>query len=112
MRAVLNDAPAARGWVLDLCGNDGGSIVPMSASVGPFLGAGSWVQYRRRDGTHLAYHYAAGEVCSNVSRRASGNNTVGAREKDLSNVPGQLVSVAPARVLYRAVVRHRIGAVP
>lgn len=58
----LRDDPSAAGWVIDLRGNGGGSAVPMLAAVGPLLGAGPWLAYRRRDGTDRPYRYRAGQL--------------------------------------------------
>lgn len=62
---LLRELRATTGWVLDLRGNGGGSIVPMLAAAGPLLGTGSWLSYQRRDGSLLAYQYAAGELFAN-----------------------------------------------
>src|SRR5882757_8720279 len=60
--AWFSDSPPSPGWVLDLRGNRGGSIVPMLAAVGPLLGAGQWLSYRRRDDSSQTYRYGTGEV--------------------------------------------------
>lgn len=65
---LLRELRASTGWVLDLRGNGGGSIVPMLAAAGPLLGTGSWLSYQRRDGSLLAYQYAAGELFANDKR--------------------------------------------
>jgi carboxyl-terminal processing protease len=59
---VLRQPLPAAGWVLDLQGNTGGSIVPMLTAIGPLLGAGRWLCYQRRDGRRLTYQYTAGEL--------------------------------------------------
>jgi len=53
--------PAA-GWVVDLRGNAGGSVVPMLAAIGPLLGPGGWLTYRQRGGDTQTYRYAAGTL--------------------------------------------------
>lgn len=58
--AWLREDPA--GWVIDLRGNGGGSAVPMLAAVGPLLGAGQWLTYRRRDGSSQPYRYQTGQL--------------------------------------------------
>jgi carboxyl-terminal processing protease len=60
--ARLREQPRPAGWVLDLRGNSGGSIVPMVAGAGPLLGEGAWLSYRRRDGSTLPYRYSGGRV--------------------------------------------------
>jgi carboxyl-terminal processing protease len=60
--ALLRHMSPADGWVVDLQGNTGGSIVPMLTAIGPLLGRGPWLRYRRRDGHELTYWYAAGEL--------------------------------------------------
>ncbi len=53
---------APGGWLLDLRANTGGSIVPMLAAVGPLLGPGDWLRYRRRDGSGISFAYADGAL--------------------------------------------------
>jgi len=66
--ARLREQPRPAGWVLDLRGNSGGSVVPMLAAVGPLLGEGEWLSYQRRDGSRLSYRYSAGEVLAGGHR--------------------------------------------
>jgi carboxyl-terminal processing protease len=59
-RCLAKGSP--RGWLLDLRANTGGSIVPMLAAVGPLLGPGEWLRYRRPDGSSLSFDYDAGAL--------------------------------------------------
>lgn len=62
----------ASGWVIDLRGNGGGSVVPMLTAVGPLLGTGGWLSFQRRDGTSSTYHYEAGGLSIGTSRYEAG----------------------------------------
>lgn len=51
--AVL-DQPAC-GWIIDLAGNQGGSLFPMLAALAPILGPGEAIGYSSRDGATDMY---------------------------------------------------------
>ncbi len=50
----------AAGWVLDVRGNNGGTIHPMLAAAGPLLGADTFLSYRRRSGWGARFTYRPG----------------------------------------------------
>lgn len=54
---IVREHPTARAWLVDLRGNTGGTIHPMLAAVGPLLGSGIVLSYRRRAGSGARFAY-------------------------------------------------------
>jgi carboxyl-terminal processing protease len=56
------DTPATCGWILDLRRNNGGTIAPILAALGPFVGDGEIYRVRRVDGDESTILLRGGEV--------------------------------------------------
>lgn len=54
---IVRENQKARAWLVDLRGNTGGTIHPMLAAVGPLLGPGTVLSYRRRTGSGARFAY-------------------------------------------------------
>ncbi len=74
------------GWIVDLHFNNGGSMWPMVAGIGPILGEGEFGENTRADGTKIVWRYEDGKAWWGDQLLAQTNNEPVELEADLPPV--------------------------